>query len=175
MNGGIIDTGVTVTFGDAEGVIYTSSEGSINAAIAGTAGLTLFGPGTLVLGADNSSTLSGTINVNAGTLVAAVDGATGPSGGVADIVNVNTGATLEVPLQGVVQARLRLGSRVFSPCPAARSQGRSASTRSASTRTRPAGSCRVAGRSQGPRPSAASSSVGPPWALSLSPAIRPRS
>ena len=109
MNGGIIDTGVTVTFGDAEGVIYTSSEGSINAAIAGTAGLTLFGPGTLVLGADNSSTLSGTINVNAGTLVAAVDGATGPSGGATDIVNVNTGATLEEPVQGVAKSAVTIG------------------------------------------------------------------
>ena len=109
MNGGIIDTGVTVTFGDAEGVIYTSSEGGINAAIAGTAGLTLFGPGTLALGADNSSTLSGTINVNAGTLVAAVDGATGPSGGATDIVNVNTGATLEVPVQGVVKSAVTIG------------------------------------------------------------------
>jgi autotransporter-associated beta strand protein len=93
MNGGSIYAD-TLAFGQAEGAIYTNNGGSgtaIYSAIAGTAGLTTFGPGGLVLGEDNASSLSGPISVNAGTLIAAADGATG-----AGDVTVYTGATLQV-------------------------------------------------------------------------------
>src|SRR6516162_2133440 len=71
MNGGSIYA-ATLAFGEAEGVIYTN-DGSlgtaINSVIIGSGGLTTFGPGALVLGDDNTSTLSGAINVNSGMLI----------------------------------------------------------------------------------------------------------
>ena len=105
MNGGDIDAG-TLAFGAAEGVIYTSESGlgtSISSAISGSGGLTLFGPGTLTLAADNSASLSGPVNINDGMLVAAgVNGATG-----AGDVTVNSNATLAV--SGTVSGAVTVG------------------------------------------------------------------
>jgi autotransporter-associated beta strand protein len=73
FNGGAIQAGsgktdTSLAFGGAEGVIYASSGGgTIGTAISGTAGLTKFGPGRLVLSGDNSG-LSGSLSVNGGTL-----------------------------------------------------------------------------------------------------------
>ena len=81
-------------FGDAEGVIYASdANAAIAAVIAGTAGLTVCGPGMLALTADSSTSLAGQVNVNSGTLVAA--GAEGSCTGSGEVV-VNSAAMLEV-------------------------------------------------------------------------------
>jgi autotransporter-associated beta strand protein len=81
-------------FGDAESVIYASdANAAIAAVIAGTAGLTVCGPGTLALTADSSTSLAGQVNVNSGTLVAA--GAEGSCTGSGEVV-VNSAAVLEV-------------------------------------------------------------------------------
>ncbi|MBH5390320.1 hypothetical protein [Bradyrhizobium diversitatis] len=96
MNGGSIAT-ASLSFGAAEGLIYTNASGDssqIAAAIEGSAGLTIFGPGTLTLSADSSGTLSGPIRVNGGTLIA---GGTGGSATGAGEVLVSYAATLEVP------------------------------------------------------------------------------
>jgi autotransporter-associated beta strand protein len=93
MNGGIIMAGA-LGFGDAEGLIYTSDAGAaITSAIGGSAGLTVFGPGTLILAADSSTTLTGPVNVNSGTLIAASTNAS--STGAGEVV-VNSEAALEV-------------------------------------------------------------------------------
>lgn len=93
MNGGTI-TANSVSFGGAEGVIYTASGApiTISAAIAGSGGLTTFGPGVLILTADNTDTLSGPVNVAAGVLTAAGNGSATGSG---DVV-VNEAALLTV-------------------------------------------------------------------------------
>ena len=73
MNGGNINAG-TLSFGAAQGFIYSNlGDGStgISSVISGSAGLTVFGRGGLVLGADSSATLSGQININSGLLNAA--------------------------------------------------------------------------------------------------------
>lgn len=95
MNGGNINVG-SLFFGEAEGVIYTNDGGlstGIYSAIAGSAGLTVFGPGALVLAADNAASLTGPITVNSGTLIAG--NSWGSSTG-ADNVTVCSGATLQV-------------------------------------------------------------------------------
>lgn len=95
MNGGSIGAG-TLSFGSAEGLIYASATTGvvdINSAIASTGGLTMFGPGMLALFGDSSSTLSGTVTVNSGTLVAS--SSSGSATGSAAIV-VNSGGTLNV-------------------------------------------------------------------------------
>ena len=105
MNGGDIDAG-TLSFGAAEGVIYGSESTlgtTINSTISGSGGLTLFGPGGVTLAADNSTSLSGPINVNSGTLVAA--GANGATG--AGDVTVNSNATLAV--SGTVSGAVTVG------------------------------------------------------------------
>ncbi|HZA10663.1 hypothetical protein [Mycobacterium sp.] len=89
LNGGTISA--ALNFGDAEGVIYTSNAaGVIKGRIQADAGLTVFGPGTLCLTADNS--LKGTVNVNSGILLC---DAAGSATGNAEIM-VNSGATAEV-------------------------------------------------------------------------------
>jgi autotransporter-associated beta strand protein len=95
VNGGSIAT-ASLSFGAAEGLIYSNSTeagSQIAAAIAGSAGLTLFGPGTLTLSGDSSATLSGTVQVNSGTLIA---GGSGGSATGAGEVQVFGAATLEV-------------------------------------------------------------------------------
>lgn len=93
MNGGTISVG-TLAFGASEAVIYASNDGgTIDSALSGSGGLTTFGPGSLVLVGDSSTTLSGDVTVNAGTLV--LSGAAGSPTGSGDIV-VNAGATLQV-------------------------------------------------------------------------------
>lgn len=80
--------------GAAEGVLYTSAAGGLVAAtIEGSGGLTTFGPGTLVLEADSSATLTGPVSINQGTVVAS-NGAGSALG--AGAVSVAAGAVLEV-------------------------------------------------------------------------------
>jgi len=99
LNGGSVAT-ADLRFGDGshavEGLIYTSlANGTISSTITGTGGITSFGPGTLTLTGNNAATLSGAINVNSGTLVAAnsssSDSATGSGA-----VTIHGGATLQV-------------------------------------------------------------------------------
>ena len=94
VNGGSIDAG-TLSFGDAEGLIYTSDTGGatgISSTISAANGLTTFGPGTLTLSGDSSTTLAGQVSINSGTLLAV---STGSSTGTAQVL-VNSGATLSV-------------------------------------------------------------------------------
>jgi autotransporter-associated beta strand protein len=68
MNGGSISVG-TLDFGANEGVIYVNDDAnSITSVIQGSAGLTVLGPGELVLGGNNTTSLDGPITVNSGTL-----------------------------------------------------------------------------------------------------------
>ncbi len=93
LNGGSITTSA-VSFGAAEGVIYTSEAGgSISSTITGSGGLTTFGPGSVTLTGDNSSTLSGQVTVNSGTLVA--QSATGSATGSGNVA-VQASATFQV-------------------------------------------------------------------------------
>ncbi|WP_454915225.1 hypothetical protein [Xanthobacter sediminis] len=109
MNGGGISVD-TLAFGAAEAVIYTAAGASlaISSALGGTGGLTTFGPGTLSLSGDSGAGLSGKVNVNAGTLVAA-----GPSATGAGKVVVHTNAVLEV--SGSVSGAITVGegARLF--------------------------------------------------------------
>lgn len=93
MNAGSISVD-TLVFGAAEAVVYgAASDGlEIASTLSGSGGLSTFGPGTLTLSADNGTSLSGTVNVNAGTLVAAGASATGTGN-----VRVRSAARLEVP------------------------------------------------------------------------------
>ena len=91
LNGGAIST-TNLNFGPAEGLIYASAAGgTINSVIQGAAGLTTFGPGSLLLKGNN--TYTGTTNINSGTLVAAntAGSATGNSA-----VKVQQNGTLEI-------------------------------------------------------------------------------
>jgi autotransporter-associated beta strand protein len=96
MNAGTIAVD-TLVLGDAEGAIYSSNADTgtsgreITSTITGTDGLTFFGPGSLTLWGDNGTSLSGAVNLNAGTLVAAGSYATG----VGDVL-IHNGATLQV-------------------------------------------------------------------------------
>jgi autotransporter-associated beta strand protein len=95
MNGGNIAAG-TLVFGASEGVIYTNNgelSTAIESTIEGSAGLTVFGPGQLALGGDNSTTLSGPITVNSGTLSVQNSQASAAGGGD---VTVWSGAVLQV-------------------------------------------------------------------------------
>lgn len=93
LNGGTISTSA-LNFGAAEGVVYTSAAGGvISSTITSSTGLTTFGPGTLTVSGDNSSTLSGQVNVNSGTLVA--QSATGSATGSASVA-VQANATFQV-------------------------------------------------------------------------------
>jgi autotransporter-associated beta strand protein len=92
LNGGDI-VGGTLAFGAAEAVLYASTAGSmITSTLSGSGGLTVCGPGGVVLAADNSASLSGLVNINSGTLAAA--GANGATG--SGEVFVNSKATLAV-------------------------------------------------------------------------------
>lgn len=106
MNGGDVNAG-TLAFGGAEAVIYASDTDlstAINSSITGLGGMTLFGPGALTLAGDSSAGLSGTINVNSGTLVAAAAG--GSSTGSGEVV-VNSAAVLQVT--GMVGGSVSVG------------------------------------------------------------------
>lgn len=99
LNGGTISAS-SLDFGAAEGVIYASEAGgAISSTITSSAGLTTFGPGTVALSGDNTSTLSGTVTVNSGTLSA--QSAQGSATGSAN-VSVQAGATLSVSGAGAV-------------------------------------------------------------------------
>jgi fibronectin-binding autotransporter adhesin len=81
----------TLSFGAAEGTIYTSAAGgTISTAITGNGGLTFFGPGTLSVSGNMSDT--GTTNIQAGTVVYSGDN----SGAGTASTNVGTGATLQL-------------------------------------------------------------------------------
>lgn len=92
MNSGSIGVD-TLTFGAAEAVVYASAlDGlEISSSLSGSGGLSLFGPGSLTVSADNGSSLSGKVNVNTGTLIAAGASATGSG-----TVQVHSAARLEV-------------------------------------------------------------------------------
>ena len=66
--------------------------------LAGSGSLTKSGPGTLILGGDNSATYTGNVTVNGGTLAVATDATLGQNNGAVTISNatlqVNTGGTL---------------------------------------------------------------------------------
>ncbi len=79
---------------------------TINATIAGSAGLTKTGTGTLVVGGTNP--VAGGVNIAAGTLVAATDGALSAAS-----ITIPTGSRLEVPTGvtlNAVEVRLAGGS-----------------------------------------------------------------
>ena len=101
MNAGSIAAG-SLAFGGAEGVIYTGNgvPTTISAGIAGSGGLTTFGPGTLMLTTDNKATLSGPINVASGVLTAAGDGSATGSGDV--LVNKAAQLTISGNIAGSV-------------------------------------------------------------------------
>ncbi|MBE1552121.1 autotransporter-associated beta strand protein [Mycobacterium sp. OAS707] len=90
----IIET--AIRFADSEGVLYASAgRGAleISGNIWGSDGLTIFGPGTVMLSADNSSTLTGPITINEGALVSCAPGGSGT--GASEIIVQGT-ATLEL-------------------------------------------------------------------------------
>jgi autotransporter-associated beta strand protein len=67
-NGATISGGAAIAFGTAEATIYTSAaNASISTQITGTHGMTVFGPGTLTLSANNA--ISGTTSIFGGTLI----------------------------------------------------------------------------------------------------------
>ncbi len=106
LNGGPISGG-TLSFGASEAVVYASANSSpgntISSTVSGTGGLTLCGPGELVLQADNSTTLSGPVNLNSGTLTAAGPNSATGSGAI----TVNSNATLWV--SGAVSGAVTVG------------------------------------------------------------------
>jgi len=95
LNGGTV-TGGTLAFGATPLVFAgTASSSTIASSIQSSAGLVKFGPGTLILSADNSQTLSDTLFINDGTLNVRNSGALG-AGGTGSPVTVATGAALEL-------------------------------------------------------------------------------
>ncbi len=91
LNGGTISA-TTLAFGAAEGVVYTSSAGGqISSQITGTSaqGLTVFGPGTLVLSTSAGNTYTGTTTINGGIL--AVNNTSGSGTGSGNVVVNSTG------------------------------------------------------------------------------------
>ncbi len=96
MNRGIISAG-SLKFGAAEGVIYAGVPGGgITSSIYGSSGLTVFGPGIIILSADNAN-LSGTVVVNSGMLLAVNEaGVQGASATGSGNVIVYPGAILEI-------------------------------------------------------------------------------
>jgi autotransporter-associated beta strand protein len=83
LNGGTIND-AALNFGQqgqSPGLVYTSaSNGWINGPVNG-GGLTVLGPGTLVLGYDNAATLRGDVHINAGTLMSASPQGSGAGSG----------------------------------------------------------------------------------------------
>jgi hypothetical protein len=93
LNGGNVEAG-NLSFGASEGVLYVASGfTAIESTITGTAGFTMCGPGILTLTTDNSASLTGSVNINSGTLLVPV--VVGMPAGSTEIV-VGSGATLEV-------------------------------------------------------------------------------
>lgn len=93
LNGGAISP--RLQFGAAQADIYASqSGGTISSTVSGTGGLVKFGPGGLTLGADNSASLSGTVHVNSGTLIAASTGGSSATG--TGNVSVQSSAKLQI-------------------------------------------------------------------------------
>ena len=95
LNGGLVSGG-TLAF-NATPLIFagTTTAGTVASAVERAAGLMKFGPGTVVLNADNSQTLSGQIAVNAGAVNARNSGASGASGAWSSVA-VSAGASLEL-------------------------------------------------------------------------------
>lgn len=96
LNGGAVDV-TTLEFGGAEGVVYVGATASIGAAINGSAGLTKFGPGTLLV--SGKSTYTGTTSVHGGVLQIGRDDNLGAAGGLvqldaATLQTLNTFTTL---------------------------------------------------------------------------------
>ncbi|HYD06164.1 MAG TPA: hypothetical protein VEC60_10580, partial [Reyranella sp.] len=92
LNGG--DISAPLQAGASETAIYAADNGitTLSGTLGGSGDVVVFGPGTVALAADNSTTLSGNVVVNAGTLIAAGSGsATG-----AGAVTVTSSATLHV-------------------------------------------------------------------------------
>lgn len=130
MNAGSIGVD-TLTFGAAAAIVYAStSDGlEISSNLSGSGGLSLFGPGTLTLSADNGGSLSGTVNVNSGTLIAAGSSATGSgtvqvhsagrlevTGSVAGSIDVAQGATLHLD-NGTIEGAVSISAIGDSPMP----------------------------------------------------------
>ncbi len=103
LNGGDVAV-ATLSFGASEGLLYVAVGTTISSTIAGTAGVTMFGPGTLALPADNSTSLHGPFSLNSGTLV--VSDTVGMPAGATEIV-VGGGATLKV--EGTVAGPVTVG------------------------------------------------------------------
>ena len=98
-------TGGTLAFGASEGVIFAATSGAGNAtiasAISGSAGITKFGPGALVLGGTN--TFTGGVYINQGTLSVVADTNLGDA---ANGITFNAAANLTISsLTGVTFAR----------------------------------------------------------------------
>ncbi|ADH87860.1 hypothetical protein Snov_0527 [Ancylobacter novellus DSM 506] len=130
MNAGSIGVD-TLTIGAAAAIVYAStSDGlEISSNLSGSGGLSLFGPGTLTLSADNSGSLSGMVNVNTGTLIAAGTSATGSgtvqvhsagrlevTGSVAGPIDVAQGATLHLE-NGTLEGAVSIAAVGDSPMP----------------------------------------------------------
>jgi hypothetical protein len=130
MNAGSIDVD-TLTFGAAEAIVYASvSDGlEIASMLGGSGGLSLFGPGRLTLSADSAASLSGDVNVNTGTLIAAGTSATGSgtvqvhsagrlevTGSVVGPVDVAQGATLYLH-DGTLEGPVSIAAVGDSPMP----------------------------------------------------------
>ena len=96
-----------IAFGAAEGTIYTSSAGAtLSGAISGTGGVTLFGPGTVILSGTN--TYTGGTNVEGGvTLSIGADANLGGTGVTNNIVL--DGGTLKSTAGGTITPPLNHG------------------------------------------------------------------
>ena len=93
LNGGTISP--QLQFGAAQADIYASlGGGTISSTVSGSGGLVKFGPGALTLSADNSPSLSGSVYVNSGTLIAANTGGSSATG--TGSVYVQSSAKLQI-------------------------------------------------------------------------------
>lgn len=107
---GLVLNGAKVACGgigaaDAEFVAFAGGTQAsyLGAPLTGTGGLTVFGPGTLILGADSSATLSGPVGICSGSVI--VDNPGGSGTGSGDVI-VHAGATMAVAgsITGAVSA-----------------------------------------------------------------------
>jgi autotransporter-associated beta strand protein len=76
------------------GSLTANQNASIVGVVAGTAGLTLTGPGNLIMGGSAANTFTGTVNVNSGTLTTAVGNIANSTLGSATTININNGGTI---------------------------------------------------------------------------------